>query len=107
MRSWIPRYLILPLRFVNFDNLVSLLVTVWSGAVGRVPQVPQWELGVDPARAADILRSFPKGNGVNHSNRNFRFSYLNGTYPFSRDVPGSSAPFPLAFICFSVVVSAD
>ena len=66
MRSWIPRYLILPLRFVNFDNLVSLLVTVWPGAVGRVPQVPQWELGVDPARAADILRSFPKGNGVNH-----------------------------------------
>lgn len=65
MRSWIPRYLILPLRFVNFDNLVSLLVTVWLGVVGRGPQVLQWELGA-------LLGSGPSGwkfskrNGVNH-----------------------------------------
>ena len=66
MRSWIPRYLILPLRFVNFDNLVSLLVTVWPGVVGRGPQVLQWELGAllgfGPSGCeVNILRSFPKG----------------------------------------------
>ena len=54
MRSWIPRYVILPLRFVNFDNLVSLLVTVWPGVVGRGPQVLQWELGA-------LLGSGPSG----------------------------------------------
>ena len=93
---------------------MSLLVTVWPGVVGRGPQVLQWELGAllgfGPSGCeVNILRSFPKGMAwtIWFSNRNFRFSYLNGIYPFTPDVPGSSAPFPLSFICFSVVLITD
>ena len=60
MRSWIPRYLILPLRFVKFDNLVSLLVTVWPGVVGRGPQVLQWELGALLGSAPSDCEVFQK-----------------------------------------------
>ena len=57
--------LILPLRFVNFDNLVSLLL--WPGAVGRVPQ-HQWELGVlrGSGPSGGYFAKFSKGTGVNH-----------------------------------------
>lgn len=76
MRSWIPRYLILPLRFVKFDNLVSLLVTVWPGVMGRVLQVPQWVLGA-------LLGSGPSGCEVFQKEWRELFDFLTGISGFS------------------------